>query len=93
MNCFPHNSSDLISKAIPPPLLQLKIGWKKQSLNHLVRDLSRTHEDILNPQINEENLFCRRDWNQEDLWAIFLEVPGLLHAEQPIPTQQMALTL
>ena len=36
-----------------------------------------------------EKLLCCRDWNQEDLRAaIFLEVPGLLPAEQ-----QMALTL
>ena len=44
-------------------------------------------------KINEENL-CSRDWNQEDLRAtIFLEVTGLLLAEQQIPKQQMALTL
>ena len=67
---------------------------KTQSLNHLARDLRRTHEDILDPQINEGNLLCSGDWNQEDLRAtIFLEVPGLLPAEQQIPTQQMALTL
>ena len=46
---------------------------KRQSLDHLARDLKRTHEDILDPQINEENLLCCRDWNQEDLRAtIFL---------------------
>ena len=61
---------------------------KRQSLNHLVRGLRRTHEDILYPHNNEG------DWNQEDLGAtIFLEVPGLLPAEQQIPAQQMALTL
>ena len=38
----------------------------QQSLSHLARDL-RTHEDILHPQINEENFLCCRDWNQEDL--------------------------
>ena len=32
------------------------------------------------------------DWNQEDLRAIFLEVPGQLPAKQQIPTQQMAFT-
>ena len=68
---------------------------KRQSLSHLARDLRRTrHEDILDPQINEENHLCSRDWNQDDLRAtIFLEVPGLLPVEQQIPTQQMALTL
>ena len=67
---------------------------KRQSLNHLARDLRRTHEDILDPQINEGNKLCSRDWNQDDLRAtIFLEVPGLLPAEQQIPAQQMALTL
>ena len=67
---------------------------KRHSLNHLARDLRRTHEDILDPQINEGNHLCSRDWNQDDLRAtIFLEVPGLLPAEQKIPTQQMALTL
>ena len=67
---------------------------KRQSLNHLAWDLRRTHEDFLNPQIKEETLLCTRDWNQEDLRAtIFLEVPGLLPAEQHIPTQQMTLTL
>ena len=67
---------------------------KRQSLNHLARDLRRTHEDILDPQINEGNNLCSRDWNQDDLRAtIFLEVPGLLPAEQQIPAQQMALTL
>ena len=60
----------------------------------MARDLRRTHEDILDPQINEGNLLCSRDWNQEDLRAtIFLEVLGLLPAEQQIPAQQMALTL
>ena len=67
---------------------------KRQGLNHLARDLRSTHEDILDPQINEENLICSRDWVQVDLRAtIFLKVPGLLHAEQRIPTKQMALTL
>ena len=67
---------------------------KRQSLNHLARDLRRIHEGILDPQINEGNLLCSRDWDKEDLRAtIFLEVPGLLSAEQQIPTQQMALTL
>ena len=67
---------------------------KRQSLNHLARDLRRAHEDFLDPQIKEETLLCTRDWNQEDLRAtIFLEVPGLLPAEQQIPTQQMTLTL
>ena len=62
---------------------------KRQSLNHLARDLRRTHEDILDPQI-----LCSRDWNQEDLRAtIFLQVPGLLPAKQQIRAQQMALTL
>ena len=66
----------------------------RQSLNHLAMDLRRTHEDILDPQINEGDLLCSRYWNQEDLRAtIFLEVPGLLPAEQQIPTQQMTLTL
>ena len=52
------------------------------------------HVDILDPQINEENLLCCRDWNQEDPRAtIFLEVPGLLPAEKQIPTQQMALEM
>ena len=61
---------------------------KRQSLNHLARDLRRIHEGILDPQINEGNLLCSRDWDKEDLRAtIFLEVP------QQIPTQQMALTL
>ena len=60
----------------------------------MARDLRRTHEDILGPHINEENILCDRDLNQEDLRAsICLEVPGLLPAEQQIPTQQMALTL
>ena len=60
----------------------------------MARDLRRTHEDILDPQINEGNHLCSRDWNQDDLRAtIFLEVPGLLPAEQQIPAQQMALTL
>ena len=67
---------------------------KRQSLNHLVRVLRRTHEDILDPQIYEGNHLCCMDWNQEDFGAtIFQEVPGLLLAEQQIPTQQMALTL
>ena len=67
---------------------------KRQSLSHLARDLRRTHEDILDPQINEGNNLCSRDWNQDDLRAtIFLEVPGLLPAEQQIQAQQMALTL
>ena len=52
------------------------------------------YEDILDPQINEGNHFCSKDWNQEDLSAtIFLEISRLLPAEQQIPTQQMALTL
>ena len=60
----------------------------------MTRDLRRTHEDILDPHINEGNHLCSRDWNQDDLRdTIFLEVPGLLPAEQQIPTQQMALTL
>ena len=60
----------------------------------MARDLRRTHEDILDPQINEGNHLCSRDWNQDDLRAtIFLEVPGLLPPEQQIPTQQMDLTL
>ena len=67
---------------------------KRRSLNRLARDLRRTHEDTLDPQINEESLLCVRDWSQEDLRAtIFLEVPSELPAEQQIPTQQMALTL
>ena len=67
---------------------------KGQSLNHLARDLRRTHEDILDPQINEGSLLCSRDWNQEDLRAtIFLKVPGLLPTDQQIPIQQKALTL
>ena len=41
-----------------------------------------------------KNLLCSRDWNQEDVRAIFfLEVPGPLPAEQQIPTKQMVLTL
>ena len=60
----------------------------------MARDLRRTHEDILDPQINERNHLCSRDWNQDDLRAtIVLEIPGLLPAEQQIPTQQIALTL
>ena len=44
--------------------------------------------------MNEGNYLSRRDWNQDDLRAtIFLEVPGMLPAEQQIPAQQMALTL
>ena len=67
---------------------------KRQSLSHLAWDLRRPHDDILDPQINEGNLLCSRDWNQEYLRVtIFLEVPGLFPAEQQIPTQQMALTL
>ena len=67
---------------------------KRQSLNHLARDLRRTHEDILDPQINEGNNLCSTDWNHDDLRAtIFLEVPNLLPAEQQMPAQQMALTL
>ena len=67
---------------------------KRQRLNHLARDLRRTHEDILDPLINEGNHFCSRGWNQDDLRAtIFLEVPGLVPVEQQIPTQQMALAL
>ena len=67
---------------------------KRQSLNHLAKDLRRTHEDIPDPQINEGNHHCSREWYQDDLRAtIFLEVPGLLPTEQQIPTQQMALTL
>ena len=73
---------------------QTKNRLKRQSLSLLARDLRRTHEDILDPQINEGNHLCSRDWNQDDLRAtIFLDVPGLLHAEQQIPTHQMALTL
>ena len=52
------------------------------------RDLRRTHEDIVDPQINEENLLCGRNWNQEDFRATIF-----LPAEQQIPTQQMALNL
>ena len=75
-------------------LTPIKNRLKRQSLNHLAMDLRRTHEDILDPQINEGNHLCSRDWNQDDLRAtIFLEIPGLLPAEQQIPTQQMALTL
>ena len=67
---------------------------KRHSLNLLARDLRRTHEDVLDPQINEENLLCSRDWNQEDLRATtFLKAPGLLSTEQQISTQQMALSL
>ena len=67
---------------------------KRQSLNHLAREPSRTHEDILDPLINEGNHLCSRGWNQDDLRAtIFLEVPGLVPVEQQIPTQQMALAL
>ena len=44
-----------------------KSRLKRQSLIHLARDLRRTHEDILDSQINGENLLCDRDWNQEDL--------------------------
>ena len=67
---------------------------KRQSLNHLARDLRRTHEDILDTQMNEGNHLCSGEWNPDDLRAtIVLEVPGLLPAEQQIPTQQMALTL
>ena len=67
---------------------------KRRSLNLLDRDLRRTHEDILDPKINEGNHQCSRDWNQDDLRAtIFLEVPGLFPAGQQIPAQQMALTL
>ena len=87
-------------RRLPGHLLHKKLAaptkhrLKRQSLNHLARDLRRTHEDILDPQVNEGNHLCSTDWNQEDLRAtIFLEVPGLLPAEQQIPTQQMALTL
>ena len=67
---------------------------KRHNLNHMARDLRRTHEDILDPQINEGNHLCSRDWDQDDLRAtIFLEVPGLLSAEQQIPAQQVTLTL
>ena len=55
---------------------------ERQSLNHLVKDLRRTHEDILDPQINEGNHLCSSDFNEDDLRAtIFLEVPGQLPAE------------
>ena len=75
-------------------LAALTKNWlKRQSLNNFATDL-RTQEEILVPQISEENLLFSRDWNQEDVRAtISLEVHGLLHAEQHIPTQQMALTL
>ena len=67
---------------------------KRQNLNHLARDLRRTHTDILEPQINEGNHLCSTDWNQDDLRAtIFMEVPDLLHPEQQIPAPQMALTV
>ena len=85
---------------LPGHLLHKKLAaptknrLKRQSLKHLARDLRRTHEDILDPQINEENLLGCRDWNQEDLRStIFLEVPGLFPAAQQLPIQQMALTL
>ena len=55
---------------------------KRESLDRLARDLRRTYEDILDPQINEGSHLCSRDWNQEDLRAtIFLEIPGLLPDE------------
>ena len=58
----------------------------------MAMDLRRTHEDILDPQINEGNYLCSRNWNQDGLRAtIFLEVPGLLPAEQHIPAQQMEM--
>ena len=59
----------------------------------MIRDLRRTHKDVLNPPINEDFLLCSRNWNQEDLGAtIVVEVPGLLPTEQRMPAQQMALT-
>ena len=86
-------------RRLPGPSFQNKLadptknGLKRQILNHVARDLRRTHENILYPQINEENLLCSRDWNQEDLRAtIFLEVPGLLPAKTT-DTNTVDLTL
>ena len=38
-----------------------KIRMKRQSLNHMARDLRRTYEDILDPQINEETRRSQRE--------------------------------
>ena len=46
-------------RRLPGHLLHKKLAaptknrLKRQSINHLARDLRRTHEDILDPQINE----------------------------------------
>ena len=69
-------------RRLPGHLLHKKVAAptknrpKRLSLNHLAMDFKRAHEDILDPHINEGNLPCSRDWNQEGARAtIFLEVP------------------
>ena len=42
-------------------------------------ELRRTHEDILDPQINVGNLICGRDWNQQDFRATIFLVFSLLN--------------
>ena len=76
-------SHPLYNKLASPTKKKKKKKAEKTEPQPFPRDIRRTHGDILDPQINEENLFCSWDWNQEDLWAtISLEVPGLLPAEQ-----------
>ena len=53
-------------RRLPGHLLHNKLAaptksrLKRHSLKHLARDLRRTHGDILDPRINEENLLCSR---------------------------------
>ena len=62
---------------------------KRQSLNHVVKDLRRTHGDSTQP----EELFPRVWMPRHSFPRIRTDVPGLTAKGEQMPAQQKALTL
>ena len=67
---------------------------KRQSLNHLARELGNKQEDILDSEISEECHLRSSKWNPTDFdITICQEVPGLLPREQQFPAEEMTVTM
>ena len=67
---------------------------KRKSLNHLVKDLRREHDDILRPYLGAcEKLAPDRCQHTELEAEIRTQIPGVLGKDSQIPAVQRALTL
>ena len=67
---------------------------KRQSLNHVIKDLQRTHDGRLGPSSAESEELFPRVWQPRHSFPMIrTDVPGLTAKGEQTPAQQKALTL